>query len=96
MSCFSFGINYCFILILIPHEVIFLPTLAIEDAKAHPLYSLYEEKLNLVPLDDPIKPLMRSRIQYLKYLAMASVGGGWLSEYDTMPLGLGKTWLACL
>jgi len=60
--------------------------LTMEDAKNHPFYSSYEEMLNLVPLDDPIKPIERSRIQYLKYLAMASVGGGWLSEYDTMPL----------
>ena len=55
------------------------------DARAHPDYASYNATLSLVPLG-PSPAYDRSC--YLRHLAMAAAGGGWLSDFDTVPLHL--------
>lgn len=60
--------------------------ITLEDAKRHPKYWQFEHDLRQVPLEHPNKPTERSRMLYLRWLAMAAVGGGWMAEVDTIPL----------
>jgi len=56
--------------------------LTLKDAKRHPLF------LNFTKAFDEAKyPLSKyDQMCFYRWLAMAKVGGGWMSDYDTMPL----------
>ena len=55
------------------------------DARAHPDYASFNATLSHVPLGTNAE---YDRSCYLRHLAMAAAGGGWLSDFDTMPLHL--------
>jgi len=58
--------------------------LTMKDAKSHPDYKLYSETLDSrVPLGSNTA---YDKVCYLRYLAMAAVGGGMLSDFDTVPI----------
>ena len=54
-------------------------------AEAHPDFANISKKLKEVPLG--INPDY-DRSCYLRHFAMAFVGGGWMSDYDTVPLNM--------
>lgn len=58
--------------------------LTAEDAKKHPDFNMVENKLKARGMDE------YNRRCYWRWLAMASedVGGGWMSDYDVVPLSL--------
>merc|ERR1712071_506152 len=61
--------------------------LTVDDARKHPRFEEYNKMLDDVPLDGYSG--YRSgynRLCYLRWLAMAAVGGGFMSDYDTVPL----------
>jgi len=57
--------------------------LSLEDAKKHPDYKEVNEEIrHLSPV------MLKSEYQvmcYMRYFAMAAVGGGWMTDFDTMP-----------
>lgn len=56
--------------------------LTLEDAQTHPDYEELDEKLDL----DVVPFGYYDKLCFMRWLAMASVGGGWMSDYDTFPL----------
>jgi len=53
--------------------------LTMEDAKKHPLYD---------EMETAVRPIFGSSYNafcFYRWLAMASTGGGWMSDYDTFP-----------
>ena len=54
-----------------------------QDAKRHPDYAQYEHDLRNVPLGP--KPEF-DKMNFLRYLAMAAVGGGLMADVDVFPL----------
>lgn len=54
----------------------------LEDAQAHPLYEEFDQRLDLasVPFGQ------YDKLCFMRWLGMAAVGGGWMSDYDTFPL----------
>ena len=60
--------------------------LSIKDAEAHPEYADVVAKLdNDVPLGDFV---FYNKSCFLRHFAMAALGGGWMSDYDTIPLNI--------
>ena len=59
--------------------------LSIKDAEAHPEYTDIDAKLKDVPLDLASE---YNRACYLRHFAMAALGGGWMSDYDTIPVNM--------
>ena len=60
--------------------------LSIKDAEAHPEYADIVAKLdNDVPLGDFV---FYNKSCFLRHFAMAALGGGWMSDYDTIPLNI--------
>lgn len=57
--------------------------LTVADAERHPRYEKYLERINAIPLGPNPE---YDRVCYLRWLALASAGGGWMSDYDTIPL----------
>jgi len=57
--------------------------LTIEDAKKHPDFDHYNKSLDAVPLG---WNNYYNRLCYLRWLAMAAAGGGFMSDYDTVPI----------
>jgi len=57
--------------------------ITLADAKAHPDFKDLSRILDTIPLGTN---KMYDKICYLRHLAMAAVGGGWMSDYDTIPL----------
>ena len=57
--------------------------LSIKDSKRHPDYAQYEHDLRNVPLGP--KPEF-DKMNFLRYLAMAAVGGGLMADVDVFPL----------
>ena len=51
-----------------------------EDAKKHHQYD------ELWPLIDAMPLIQYDKLCYLRWLAMGATGGGWMSDYDTVPL----------
>ena len=54
--------------------------LTMEDAKRHFQYD------ELWPLIDAMPLIQYDKLCYLRWLAMGAAGGGWMSDYDTVPL----------
>lgn len=66
------------------HEAGWEPkVLSLKDARSHPDYVRFERTLRDVPLGE--KPAF-DRMNYLRYLAMSAVGGGFMSDIDVYPL----------
>jgi len=53
-----------------------------EDAKKHPDFEMIQKKLKKIGVDP------YNQRCYWRWLAMVTVGGGWMSDYDVFPLGL--------
>jgi len=61
--------------------------LTLNDAKRHPLYDEFMSKLGHVKMIGEGTPQGRfNEFCFLRWLAMASVGGGLLSDYDVYPI----------
>ena len=58
--------------------------LTLDDAKKHPRFDEFEEKLNGVPLNGMNE--VYNRLCFYRWLAVAAVGGGWMSDMDVLPL----------
>ena len=58
--------------------------LNLEDAKQHPRFEEFETKLKQVPIHG--MNVAYNELCYYRWLAVAAVGGGWMSDYDLMPL----------
>jgi len=58
--------------------------LKLEDAEPHPRFAEFQEKLKDVPLNTPTK--IYNQMCFIRHLAMAQVGGGFMTDYDVLPL----------
>lgn len=56
--------------------------ITLEDAKHHPAYEKFDKLLNLEKMPFGYY----DKLCFLRWLAMAAVGGGYMSDYDTFPL----------
>ena len=59
--------------------------LSITDAESHPEYADIDAKLKEVPLGATPD---YDKACYLRHFAMAALGGGWMTDYDTVPLNM--------
>jgi len=57
--------------------------LTLADARRHPRYEALRDRFLRVPLGTNVKYDLAC---YIRYVAMAAVGGAWMSDYDTIPL----------
>jgi len=57
--------------------------LTVADARRHPRYEAILARLLRLPLGSNPKYDLAC---YVRYVAMAAVGGGWMSDFDTIPL----------
>lgn len=60
--------------------------LNLDDAKRHPRFSEFDEKLQKIPLNGPNG--YYNQLCYYRWLAMAEIGGGWMSDYDVLPMNI--------
>ena len=58
--------------------------LTMQDAKNHPKFLEFQQQLQKVSLNTPTK--IYNQMCYYRHLAMASVGGGFMSDYDVLPI----------
>ena len=61
------------------------------DAQRHPRFNELRDKLEKVPLGTKKHLQKYDLMCYLRYIAMAVIGGGWMSDFDTVPLNLPPT-----
>lgn len=67
-------------------EAGFIPKVLTEaNARQHPDYTLFNLLLESIPLGNNKE---YDRSCYMRYLAMAASGGGWMSDYDNVPLNM--------
>jgi hypothetical protein len=57
--------------------------LTLADAQMHPKYATLRSRMEKLPLGGNVEYDLNC---YIRWLAMAAVGGGWMSDYDTVPL----------
>lgn len=63
--------------------------LSLEDAEKHPRFEEFKETLEKVPLmgkGGRGVNIFYNQLCYYRWLAMAAVGGGWMSDYDVFPV----------
>lgn len=63
--------------------------LGLDDAKRHPLYDSYVQKLQTVPMmgkGGKGLNILYNQLCFLRWLAMAAAGGGFMCDYDVFPL----------
>ena len=60
--------------------------LTLADAKKHPIYRRFIETFDTSGDTAKYRLTNFDRMCFLRWLAMASSGGGWMSDYDTLPL----------
>jgi len=61
--------------------------LSLANAKKHPQFDKFYERLMKIPMPDINGyPSRLNRLTYLRWLAVAAVGGGFMSDYDVFPL----------
>jgi len=58
--------------------------LTLKDAYSHPRFAEFEEQLQNIPLNVPTK--IYNQMCFIRHLAMANVGGGYMSDYDVLPM----------
>jgi len=58
--------------------------LDLHDAESHPRFEEFREKVGKIRLLGP--NTVYNQLCYFRWLAMASVGGGWMSDYDVLPM----------
>jgi hypothetical protein len=59
--------------------------LTMEDARRHPRFDYYAKKLE-VATPGIHEPVDYNKVCFYRWLAMTTVQGGWLSDYDVIPL----------
>ena len=65
--------------------------LTLADARRHPLYNQVQADLNQMASTGLLGTNVEyDRLCYLRYLAMAASGGGWMTDYDVLPLVMPK------
>jgi hypothetical protein len=63
--------------------------LTLQDAKKHPQYNDYAPKLNKIPMlgvDGLGGTVIYNQLCFLRWLAVAAAGGGYLCDYDVFPV----------
>ena len=61
--------------------------ISLDDAKLHPRYDEMAKTLEWLGARGALGPdINYDTLCFLRYFAMAAVGGGWMSDYDTLPL----------
>jgi hypothetical protein len=63
--------------------------LTLSDARRHPQFQAVDNRLTrLIAAGTRLgNNVAYEKMCYFRYLAMAAAGGGWMSDYDTIPLG---------
>mmetsp|Transcript_15724 Transcript_15724/g.19170 ORF Transcript_15724/g.19170 Transcript_15724/m.19170 type:complete len:384 (+) Transcript_15724:167-1318(+) len=67
--------------------------LDMEDAKRHPRYQEFEDQIQKVPMNGTGGSGLNrfyNELCFYRWLAVAAVGGGWMSDYDVFPLAYGS------
>jgi hypothetical protein len=63
--------------------------LTVSDARLHPLFDVVDQRLNKLLAAGAMgrNNGAYEKMCYLRYLAIAASGGGWMCDYDVIPLG---------